>query len=189
MKVSVAVSTMVFNQRFDDDWFSTVSGSRFFFFFFFACIMIRDCKNRHWNVGIGKTYLRKPRKKIHSKRSFVNFSSFPGFWRNFFFRRWLTVHQLVVLLQVWNTYSSSDNLAPLISRVLIGLHLSFCSLTSPTCSNSPRKCHQLNISRGKQLGFQMSHIWPQYMRAKEDIFWSSSNISEWCCSRSTETQL
>ena len=88
-------------------------------------------------------------------------------------------------INLWFFYKFGIHIVPL----TIWHHLSFCSLTSPTCSNSPRKCHQLNISRGKQLGFQMSHIWPQYMRAKEDIFWSSSNISEWCCSRSTETQL
>ena len=37
------------------------------------------------------------------------------------------------------TYSSSDNLAPPISWVLIGRHLILCSLTSPACCNSPRK--------------------------------------------------
>ena len=36
-------------------------------------------------------------------------------------------------------YSSSDNRAPPISRVLISQHLIFCSLTSSTFCNSPRK--------------------------------------------------
>ena len=37
-------------------------------------------------------------------------------------------------------YSLSDNLAPLISRVLISQRLIFCSLTSLKCCNSPLKC-------------------------------------------------
>ena len=38
------------------------------------------------------------------------------------------------------TYSSSCNLTPPISWLLIGRHLSFCPLTWQTCCNSPRKC-------------------------------------------------
>ena len=41
-------------------------------------------------------------------------------------------------------YSRSYNLTSPISRVLIVQHLMFCSLTSPTCCNSPRKCTPLN---------------------------------------------
>ena len=37
-------------------------------------------------------------------------------------------------------YSLSYNLTSPISGVLIGQHLIFYSLTSPTCCNSPRKC-------------------------------------------------
>ena len=51
------------------------------------------------------------------------------------------------------TYSSSDNLAPSISRVLIGRHLIFCSLTSPTCRNSPRKCTPVNYKVRQKAGF------------------------------------
>ena len=40
-------------------------------------------------------------------------------------------------------HSSSYNLTPLLSRVLIGRHLTVCSMTSPTCCNSPRKCTPL----------------------------------------------
>ena len=46
-------------------------------------------------------------------------------------------------------YSPSYNLTPRISRVLIGQHLIFCSLTSPTCCNSPRKCTPLKYKRQK----------------------------------------
>ena len=38
------------------------------------------------------------------------------------------------------TYSSSYNLTPAISQVLIGRRLIFCSPTWPPCCNSPRKC-------------------------------------------------
>ena len=59
------------------------------------------------------------------------------------------------------TYSSSDNLTPPISRILICLYLIFSLLTSPTYCNSPRKVRQLNIRRDKKLGFQVSHRQPQ----------------------------
>ena len=58
-------------------------------------------------------------------------------------------------------YSLSYNLTILqsyfIYRVLISRHLIFCSLTSPTCCNSPRKVRRLNIRGDKKLGFQLSH--------------------------------
>ena len=50
------------------------------------------------------------------------------------------------------TYSSSWNLTPPISRVLIG-HLIFCSLTSPTCCNSPRKCTPIKYKVRQKAGF------------------------------------
>ena len=52
-------------------------------------------------------------------------------------------------------HNLSCNLTPPISRVLIGPHLVFYSLTSPPCCNSPRKCTQ-----DKKLGSQLSHRQP-----------------------------
>ena len=65
---------------------------------------------------------------------------------------YFTLNALFVL-----TYSTSDNVTPPITRVLIARHLIFDSLTSPTCCNSPRKCTPYNIRKGKKLGFQLSH--------------------------------
>ena len=60
-------------------------------------------------------------------------------------------------------YSSSDNLASPISRVLIIRHLILCSLTSPTCCNSPRKCTPVKYKARQKAGFPIityttSHI-------------------------------
>ena len=51
------------------------------------------------------------------------------------------------------TYSLSYNLTPPISRVLIGQHMVFCSLTSPKCCTSPRKCMPVNYKRRQKAGF------------------------------------
>ena len=51
------------------------------------------------------------------------------------------------------SYSSSYNLTLPISRVLIGQHFIFGSLTSPTCSRW-----------GRKLGFQLSHRQPLYTK-------------------------
>ena len=48
---------------------------------------------------------------------------------------------------------TSYNLTPPISRVLIGQHLIFCSLTSPTCCNLPRKCTPVKYKNGQKAGF------------------------------------
>ena len=61
------------------------------------------------------------------------------------------------------TYSLSYNLALPTSRFLIGQHLNFCLLTSPTCYNSPRKCTLVNKRQGKKLGLQLSHRHPLRM--------------------------
>ena len=60
------------------------------------------------------------------------------------------------------TYNSSYNRTPPISRVLIGQHMIFCSLTSPTCCNVTRleNLRQLNITTAQKLGFQLSHRQP-----------------------------
>ena len=51
------------------------------------------------------------------------------------------------------TYSTSDNEAPLISRVLIGRHLIFHSLTSPPCCSSPRKCTPVKYKTKQKARF------------------------------------
>ena len=73
-------------------------------------------------------------------------------------RRWCSLnygHQNYIKKanpQVYNkiyTYSPSYNVTAPFSRVLIGQHLIFCSLTSPTCCNSPRKCTPVKHKRQK----------------------------------------
>ena len=51
------------------------------------------------------------------------------------------------------TYSSSYNLTPPISRVLIGRHLFFCSLMSPACCNSPWKCTPVKYKARQKAEF------------------------------------
>ena len=53
------------------------------------------------------------------------------------------------------TYSTSDNVIPPISRVLIGRHLIFCWLTSPTCCNLSRKCTPVKYKVRQKTGFQI----------------------------------
>ena len=50
-------------------------------------------------------------------------------------------------------YSSSYNLIPAISRVLIGWHLIFCSPMWPTCCNSSRKCTRVKYKARQKAGF------------------------------------
>ena len=57
---------------------------------------------------------------------------------------------------LWDTYSPSYNLAPPISRVLIGQHLMFFSLTSPMCCNSPRKCSPVKYKNRQKAGFPIA---------------------------------
>ena len=51
------------------------------------------------------------------------------------------------------TDSPSYNLTPPISRVLIGQHSIFCSLTSPTCCNSSRNCTPVKYKKRQKAGF------------------------------------
>ena len=51
------------------------------------------------------------------------------------------------------SYSSSYYLTPPIPRVLIGPHLIFCSLTSPTGCKSPRKCTPVKYKARQKAGF------------------------------------
>ena len=52
------------------------------------------------------------------------------------------------------TYSSCNNLISVISRVLIYSYLNFCSLTSPTSCNSPRKCTPVKGKVKQKAGYQ-----------------------------------
>ena len=72
-----------------------------------------------------------------------------------------------VLLGICNfPYSTSENEAPPISRVLIGRHLIFCWLTSLPYSNSPPKCTPVKYKRRQKAGFSIvisttsCHIFP-----------------------------
>ena len=60
-------------------------------------------------------------------------------------------------IKMWSqhsfTYSMSENDAPPISRVLIGRHLIFHSLTSPPCCNLPRKCTPAKYKKRQKAGF------------------------------------
>ena len=51
------------------------------------------------------------------------------------------------------TYSTSDNETPPISRALIGRHLIFCWLTSPPCCNSPQNCTSIKYMQWQKAGF------------------------------------
>ena len=61
---------------------------------------------------------------------------------------WIEYH-----LQLNLTYSASNNVTPPISRVLIGLHLIFGSLTSPMCCNLTPKCMPVKYKKGQKPGF------------------------------------
>ena len=50
-------------------------------------------------------------------------------------------------------YNTSDNETPPISRVLTGRHLIFHSLTSPPCSQSPRKCTPVEYKKLQKAAF------------------------------------
>ena len=70
------------------------------------------------------------------------------------------------------TYSASDNLAPPISRVLIGPYFRFCSLTSPTCCNSARKCTPVKYKASQKAGFPIVTGTPS-LRTKWPWIWFS----------------
>ena len=56
------------------------------------------------------------------------------------------------------TYSPSYNLTPPISPVMIGQHLIFCSMTSPTYWNSPRKCTPVKYKKRQKTWVSNCHI-------------------------------
>ena len=58
------------------------------------------------------------------------------------------------------TYSPSCNLTPPISRVLIDQHWIFCSRRHQRAVTRLENVRQLNIRRGKKLGFELSHRQP-----------------------------
>ena len=86
------------------------------------------------------------------QKFFISVKTVPSSWKFFTF---LWIHELfggILWNFRWNarfnhhlmaaivTYSSSCNLIPPFSGVLIGRHLIFCTPTWPTCCNSSRKC-------------------------------------------------
>ena len=68
------------------------------------------------------------------------------------------IHRIIIYL----TYICSDNLTPPISRVLIGRDLKFCSRRYQCAATRLENVRQLNISRDKKLGFQLSQKHPLY---------------------------
>ena len=79
------------------------------------------------------------------------------------------------------TYSSSYNLTPPISRVLIGQHLIFCSLASPACCNSPRKCTPVKYKMR-----QLSHRQPHKLRKFDKMADKKDKLNEEKQKRLTE---
>ena len=69
--------------------------------------------------------------------------------RNYFFKHSRNVLNRKTVL----TYSPSYNLISPISPVLICQHLIFCSITSPTCCNSPWKCTPVKYKKRQKAGF------------------------------------
>ena len=51
------------------------------------------------------------------------------------------------------TYSTSDNGTPPLSRVLIGQHLIFCWLMSPSSCNLPWKYMPVKYNKRQKAGF------------------------------------
>ena len=80
-------------------------------------------------------------------------------------------------------YSSSYNLTPPISRVLIGPHLIFCPLTSPTWCNLPGKCTPVKYKARQKLRFQLSHRQPP--GPNPDVTFSFKSYVK-CCDQSEE---
>ena len=72
------------------------------------------------------------------------------------------------------TYSSSYNLTPAISRVLIGEHLIFCSPPWPTCCTSPRKCTPVKYKVRQKAGFPIVI----YTTSQEKMFLEISQNSQ-----------
>ena len=72
------------------------------------------------------------------------------------------------------TYSSSYNLTPAISRVLIGEQLIFCSPPWPTCCNSPRKCTPVKYKTRQKVGFPII----TYKTSQEKAFLEISQNSQ-----------
>ena len=62
------------------------------------------------------------------------------------------------LTKVCLSYNMSDNETPPISRVLIGQHLIFHSLTSPLCCNSPGKCTPVKYKKRQKSWVSKCHI-------------------------------
>ena len=70
-----------------------------------------------------------------------------------FFFSYLAERHFGDLYTLCYAYRTSDNETPPISRVLIGRHLIFHSLTSPPCCNLPRKCTPVKYKKRQKAGF------------------------------------
>ena len=72
------------------------------------------------------------------------------------------------------TYSSSHNLTPAISRVMIGQHLIFYSPPWLKCCNSPRKCTPVKYKARQKAGFSIV----TYTTSEEKVFLEISQNSQ-----------
>ena len=72
------------------------------------------------------------------------------------------------------TYSSSHNLTPAISRVMIGQHLIFYSPPWLKCCNSPRKCTPVKYKARQKAGFPIV----TYTTSEEKVFLEISQNSQ-----------
>ena len=70
-----------------------------------------------------------------------------------FFFSYLAERHFGDLYTLCYAYRTSDNETPPISRVLIGRHLIFYSLTSPPCYNLPRECTPVKYQKRQKGGF------------------------------------
>ena len=82
-----------------------------------------------------------------------------------------------------HTYTTSDNVTPSISRVLIGRHMIFYWLTSPMCPNSPGKCTPVKYKKKQKAGFPIVTQTPSIAQLcfnQSILFYSPhSNTSFW----------
>ena len=86
-------------------------------------------------------------------------------------------------------HSSSYNLTLLLSRVLIGRYLTFCSLTSSTCCNSPPNCAPLKRKRGENSISNLLLRLRETRNALElPVFFFFSFLFLWLCQRYPEYQ-
>ena len=84
---------------------------------------------------------------LWNNKTFFNFKSIPD------------LHDCTIKIEgISISYSSSYNLTPTISRVLIGRQFFFAHPRDQRAVIHLKNVHQLNTRRGKKLGLQLSHI-------------------------------